>query len=63
MREERSPCFQCKHLHKSKSRCSGTCVRLDRYRERFPYLALWRDDETYYSIPGSERTPSYRACS
>lgn len=58
--EERSPCIQCDRLEQAKNKCAESCEKLEIYQERLPHFTLWRGGSTYYSMPGLQRTPSYR---
>jgi len=59
--EERSPCVTCERLNKSKNKCADSCEKLRMYQENSPTLTLWNGTPGYYTMPGMQRTPSYRS--
>lgn len=59
--EERSPCVRCERLDKNKNECADSCEKLKMYQERSPHLTLYKGTSDYYSMPGLQRTPSYRS--
>ena len=58
--EERSPCITCERLKKNKNECADSCEKLKTYQESSPHLTLYGETPGYYTMPGLQRTPSYR---
>jgi hypothetical protein len=59
--EERSPCITCDRLNRNKNECADTCEKLKAYQERSPKLTLYSGTFSHYTMPGLQRTPSYRS--
>ena len=58
--EERSPCKTCERLYENKNECADSCEKLKMYQERSPQLTLYKGTSSFYTMPGLQRTPSYR---
>ena len=59
-KDDRSPCIQCDRVKRNKSECADSCEKLEMYQESLPQFTLWRDNPSYYSVPGLHRIPSGR---
>jgi len=58
--EERSPCVECERLKRNKNECADSCEKLKMYQARSPKLTLYSGTFSYHTMPGMQRTPSYR---